>query len=134
MASVFHRWWAWMTVRDGTAASFWEVIGWWEARRLSYNLFVLALALAAVSLTILVISHLPPQGVGDLGDPLLAVFMAPILVNIAYTAGWVVEAALLWRDPVQPDGPRLMRAGLAFSALVMFAPLVIALAHALVSL
>ena len=62
-----------MTARDDSTPSFWKVLGWWERRRLSYNLFVIALAIPVACLTILVVYLLPPRGDGDLGDPLLAV-------------------------------------------------------------
>jgi hypothetical protein len=122
MRAAFFRWWRWMTVRSETGSSFWAVLGWWERRRLSYNLFLATLAIPAFLLLIALVLLLPYQGDGDLGDPFLAILAIPVLANICYTAGWFVEGILLRRAPDKPDGPKLMRAGLAFSAFVAFAP------------
>jgi hypothetical protein len=121
MRALFSRWWRWMTTRDKSRRSFWAVLVWWEARRLSYNLFLAMLAVPAFTLLIALLILLG-QADRDIGDPLLAIFTIPIVANICYTAGWLVEGALLWRAPDKPDGPTLMRAGLAFSAFVAFFP------------
>jgi hypothetical protein len=110
-----------MTVRDQNRRSFWAILWWWERRRLSYNLFLATIAIPAFLLLIVLVLLLP-SGDGDLGDPLLAVFAIPVFANICYTAGWLVEGVLLLRAPKDPDGPTLMRAGLAFSAVVALVP------------
>ncbi len=44
------------------------------------------------------------------------------MANFAYTAGWVVEGALLAYEPARPLGPLLMRAGLLLSVAVLLSP------------
>jgi hypothetical protein len=56
----------------------------------------------------------------------LALLAAPVLANVAYTMGWFTEIIV---DLIRPSGarrigPKLLRAGLGFSAAVVFAPAV----------
>src|SRR4051812_8706087 len=124
MGSLVRRWWSWMVSRTQQAHSIWNVIAWWELRRLSYNLFVAAVGIPSLIVFFLAISAAHELQPGDDAVEPMALLAAPILANIAYTAGWVVECALLWRRSAQPRGPRLMRFGLLFSLLVMLLPAV----------
>ncbi len=63
----------------------------------------------------------------DAAEP-MAVFAAPIFMNICYTAGRIVETWSLrtgkWKTRLQ--GPALLKAGLAFSLFVVLFPSVVA--------
>jgi hypothetical protein len=91
------------------------VIGWWERRRLRYNLVVGgagALTLAGISL----IGLMPPYSHGLLVPP-GAILVYGVLANIFYTAGWFSELVFnaWWRDSPPAVGPFLFRQGLIFS-------------------
>jgi hypothetical protein len=124
MGSLVRRWWSWMVTRTQQAQSIWNVIAWWELRRLSYNLFLAAVGIPSLIVFFLAISAAHELQPGEDAVEPMALFAAPILANIAYTAGWVVECALLWWRSTQPRGPRLMRFGLLFSLFVMLLPAV----------
>lgn len=91
-----------------------EAICWWEVRRPVYNLVcaaagVLGLCLLAIFVTL---AHGLRPG-EDLVEP-MALVIAPILANLAYTLGWVVEiaAARLVPKLASGIGPRLLNLGL----------------------
>ena len=124
MIALVRRWWSWMVSRTGEVTSLWSVIGWWERRRPSYNLFLAAVGVPSLLVFFLAISAAHELQPGEDAVEPMALFAAPVLANIAYTAGWIVEAALLWRPSTQPRGPRLMRLGLLFSLFVILLPAV----------
>jgi hypothetical protein len=122
MLTRLRAWWAWMHEAPAVPQSFGSVVAWWERRRLAYTGFVAAtglLSLTLFSVAIEYAGHLPPGE--DAVEP-FALLLAPILANLAYTAGWIVEGVLLPAGPTRPLGPRLMRAGLLFSLGVMLLP------------
>jgi hypothetical protein len=114
---------AWLFSEPNDPASAKDVIAWWELRRLPFNFVVgtsgvlcLVVFLAAIETS----GHLRPGE--DAVEP-LALMMAPIIVNVLYTLGWVVETAYRSSEPVVSPrfGPRLFELGLGlglfFSAL-----------------
>jgi hypothetical protein len=111
-----------MTSRPYDDGSLLVTIAWWERRRLSYNLFFAGLGIPGLLLFFLAIGASHSLAPGEDAVEPIALFAAPIGANLAYTAGWLVEGALLAQAPARPIGPRLMRAGLLFSVAVVFAP------------
>ncbi len=76
-----------------------DVLAWWEARRLPFNVIVgmygivcLLIFCAAITTS----GHLQPGE--DAVEP-LALFVAPILVNVLYTLGWIVERTARATEP-----------------------------------
>jgi len=106
-------------VDDGTLLG---AIAWWERRRLGYNGFLAAIGIPGLALFYLAIIASGRLAPGEDAIEPIALLAAPIGANIAYTAGWLVEGAMLAQEPVRPNGPRLMRAGLRFSLAVVFSP------------
>jgi hypothetical protein len=76
-----------------------QVIGWWEMRRIPYNLIVGATGLATsfVMLTMAIIcDRLIGVPIGMPDPPIVAVLgviVYAIMANVCYTGGWVVEIA-----------------------------------------
>jgi hypothetical protein len=99
-----------------------SVVGWWERRRLAYNLLIGCVGLASfvVFASIVSLPGMIPPG-EDAYEPIF-LFFAPVLANIAYTAGWGVELVLYPWSRRRPLAPWLMRAGLCFSLLLVAAP------------
>lgn len=120
--AYLRRWWNWMTTRSHDDGTLLGVIVWWEWRRLSYNLFLAAIGIPGLLLFFLAIGVSGELEPGEDAIEPIALAAAPIAANLAYSAGWLVEGALLAQEPEQPNGPRLMKAGLLFSVAVVFAP------------
>jgi len=107
-----------------------EVIGWWEARRMAYNVAVGTtglFTLAAVHL----IARLPPSPESiPIGPTLIIPAIHGFLANVSYTGGWVFELWIrntLGRE-MEPVGPTLFRYGFAFSiGLTLFPVAIISL-------
>jgi hypothetical protein len=105
-----------------------EVIGWWEARRLPYNMAVGAaglLTLAAVHL----IMRLPPFPASIPLEPTIIIpALYGILANVFYTGGWMAELSIrkaLGRE-MEPVGPALFRYGFVFSIGLTLVPVAMA--------
>src|SRR3954462_10322342 len=82
-----------------------QVIFWWELRRILYNSIVLFCG--AISLMIMsAIVNVPPGE--DLVEP-IAVFGFAIVCNAAYTLGWFTE---LFRRQSSTYGPNMFKTGL----------------------
>ena len=122
MLGILKDGWTWMVTRPTPADSLWSIIGWWERRRVPYNLFLAAVGVPSLLLFYWTMdaSHSVPPG-EDAVEP-MALIAAPVLANIAYTLGWMVEGVGHRRPWVSPAGPRLMRMGLWFSLLVVLFP------------
>jgi len=103
---------------------WWKVITWWEIRRIPYNLICGGVGFISLLLFfhfINVVGELKPGE--DAIEP-MALFAAPFLINIAYTAGWVAELFLrfVWRDNIARLGPALLKLGFSFSLFVILLP------------
>jgi len=120
----FKRWMFADLPNDAGALS---VIGWWERRRIPYNLFVGVVALVCLVLYcfFLQASVFLEHG-EDLFEP-MAIIIAPFVINLCYTAGWVMQLATrpLLRDRIKCVGPKLLKLGLAFSLFCVWLPAVI---------
>ena len=115
---------AWLFANPEEPVSLDGVFGWWEARRLPVNLIVgtygilcLVIFFAAVTTS----GRLPPGE--DAVEP-LALIAAPIVVNVLYTLGWVVEVTSRTLEPgLSPRfGPRLLKLGIGFGLLLITVP------------
>ena len=75
----------------------WQVIWWWEARRILYN-GIVGIAGAVTSVMLLVAAALWPHSPGLLASPsasvaadVFAAIIYGIVANLFYTGGWVIE-------------------------------------------
>lgn len=97
---------------------------WWEARRLPVNLLIGVYGIVCLAVFFWGLSgsgHLKPGE--DAVEP-LALIAAPIMFNVCYTLGWVVEASARQAvaNPPRWLGPFLMALGLAFSLMIITLP------------
>lgn len=93
-----------------------SIIGWWEKRRLPYNLAVGAAGVVSLG-AIWVLSALPPGGVLMPFVPWQPIVAFGVMANLCYLLGPAVEITIdkLWGRQVLPTGPALFRMGLTFS-------------------
>jgi hypothetical protein len=94
-----------------------SIIGWWERRRLPYNLAVGAAGVVSLAFSTILVA-LPPNGqlLGAL-PPWQPILVFGVMANICYLLGPTVEIVVdkLWGREVLPTGPALYRMGLTFS-------------------
>jgi hypothetical protein len=108
----------------------WQVIGWWEARRVPYNLIVGATGLATGTIMLItgfVVEIFLGEPVGIPDPPLVVIFALvfyAIMANICFTGGWVIELAVhrIWGEQAQSFGPISFTLGLLFSIALTIAP------------
>jgi hypothetical protein len=100
------------------------IIGWWELRRIPYNIIVGSVGLCSLVLFFVFITYSGVLAPGEDPEEPIAIIMAPFLINIFYTAGWVVEliSRFIIREKVERLGPLLLKLGLGFSLLVALLP------------
>jgi hypothetical protein len=101
------------------------IIGWWESRRLGYNLIVGAAGLTSLA-AYTVANLLFFGGQGDF-PPWQAIVGFGALANVCYWLGPLAEIAIqkLGGRDVPPAGPVLFRMGLTFSAGLALLPTLI---------
>lgn len=120
------RWlWGWLFYRPEERLTFWQVIAWWEIRRIPYN--ILVGSVGAISfLLFMVIAGQPgmvPPG-EDAVEP-LALLFAPVAVNICYSFGGLTELILRGVFGSRPRiGPAILKGGLILSVVVVLVPTV----------
>lgn len=133
-------------IRPSGGDSLWEILRWWELRRIAYNVVVggvgmvtCALILSAAAIASEVFNE--PLGLPD--PPIIAVFgilAYGIAANVCYTGGWVAEWMVrkIWRERAGAFGEISFVLGLLFSILLTLVPaafvvlaLVVRLLHAL---
>ena len=99
------------------------IVGWWERRRLAYNV-----AVGAGGLVTLGAAYVQAALLGFEPPPLLAAAAFGVAANVCYCLGPAAEIAVekLFGRSVLPTGPALYRMGLTFSVgLALFPTLLI---------
>ncbi len=106
---------------------WWKVIAWWEIRRIPYNIIIGVVGFISLLLFFLFIHLAHELKPGEDAIEPLALIFAPILMNFAYTAGWVIELLLrlIWHGKPGQIGPKLLKSGLLFSLCVVLLPSVL---------
>jgi hypothetical protein len=102
------------------------IIGWWETRRLKYNLTVGGAGVVSLGATG-VLTALPPDPRGLPPDVWIPILVFGVLANVCYALGPLAELAIdrLGGSKVLPTGPTLFRMGLTFSVGLTFLPTMI---------
>jgi len=116
--------------RDGAAAGAWQVVGWWEARRIAFNLVVGIAGLVSGILCLLCGAISEAKFHTDFGLPDPPLFLAfgvafyAIAANACFTGGWLAEIAIrrLWKNPWADFGPVTLALGVGFSVLLTLTP------------
>jgi len=99
-------------------SSILKLIGWWELRRIPYNLVMLPIAFASFILTLTLVPLYQDLGPGEDAVEPFMMLVGPIFMNICYTLGWFVH--LLGVPP--SAAPRLFKLGFLFSLAIVSFP------------
>ncbi|HVU85798.1 MAG TPA: hypothetical protein VHD36_00655 [Pirellulales bacterium] len=114
----------WLFSRPDRPLTVGEIVGWWEMRRLAFNLVFFGYGLICFIVFLAALSssgHLAPGE--DAVEP-LAIPFTVLASNVLYTLGWIVEtiARVVFRTLTPRLGPVLFGFGLGFSMLVLSVP------------
>ena len=103
--------------RNAEILSWNQIIGWWEIRRIAFNIILLGSGIFSILIMALVV-----KGVGDFISP-LAVFGFAIFANLFYTGGWLVELIVkISKHNTSVWGIRSFKVGLLFAICCTFLP------------
>ena len=116
--------------RSEQPQSVWQVIAWWEARRIPYNLFVGVMGFISIILCLLtavLCEHFIQEPIGLPDPPIFAMFAViayAIMANVCYTGGWIAEIIVkkVWSEEGSAFGKISFTLGLAFSMLLTLLP------------
>jgi hypothetical protein len=104
---------------DNHERSFFEIIIWWEIRRLLYNFIVL---IAGILSLVIMLSAASVRVQLEPGEDFYEPIMIPIfafICNVAYTLGWLTEI-FIKRNLTY--GPKMFKRGLYFTLFWVFLP------------
>jgi hypothetical protein len=105
----------WLFAPQGTPSSVWRTLGWWEVRRVPFNLIVGSYGILCLVVFVWGLSTSGRLQPGE--DPIepMALLAAPFVVNALYSLGWLVEIPLHLIAPSasQGIGPILLKLGFA---------------------
>ncbi len=119
--------------RPDDVETSWQIILWWEIRRVAFNLIV-GLTGFLTCLLLVGIAWFSEKKFGEaigLPDPpivaVFAIFFYGIAANIFYTAGWILEifAKHIWQERLRNFGAVAFAAGIIFSVALTLLPVVI---------
>ena len=119
--------------RDAPITSARQAIGWWETRRISYNLIVGGAGILTCVLILIVglgASILFNSDFGVPGSPFIAVFgviVYGVLANVCFTGGWVTELIVrrAWPEEADRFATTSFSLGLVFSVFLTLIPALI---------
>lgn len=115
---------AWLFRPRGGPSTAWQVIAWWEVRRIPFNIVVGIYGLFCLVIFYWAIgtSGRLPSG-EDAVEP-IAILLAPFAINALYTLGWLVEVPAQWSGWKEAPklGPLLLKLGLGLGIILSSLP------------
>lgn len=116
--------------RDNSITTVRDMIGWWEARRIPFNLIVGSAGLLSIVVVGIVAAGRSLLFNSDLGLPdpplfaLFAVVIYGIMANVCFTGGWLVELVVrrIWPREADRFATLSFSLGLVFSVLLTSTP------------
>jgi hypothetical protein len=118
------RFFTWFFSRSSELPTPQSIIRWWEIRRIPYNLMVGTVGIISLFLFYYFIDASNALKPGEDAVEPMAIVLAPIMINICYTGGWIVELLLSnsRQKGSSPIGPLLLKIGVGFSLVVVLIP------------
>jgi hypothetical protein len=113
--------------RQEQAGGTWDIIKWWEVRRIPYNFIVGSTGV----FTLIVFFAVVAIEEKVFGPNVGSFFLIPIgvvaygfMANVCYTGGWLAEIAVgkIWKDRAGAFGEIAFALGLIFSVLLTLVP------------
>ncbi len=95
-----------------------QIIGWWELRRILYNFIILVCGLISMIIMSSLINLKPGE---DLQEP-IAIIAFAFLCNLGYSLGWITE---IFKKKSTTYGPKMFKIGLYFTLFFVFLPAVL---------
>lgn len=131
-----------LCAREVSLTSTRDVIGWWESRRIPFNLIVGAagvLSCLVAGLVAIAGSVLFDSDFGLPDPPIFAVFailLYGVTANVCFTGGWIVELLVrrLWPREADRFATLSFSLGLVFSVVLTLAPGILIAAGGIFSL
>ena len=119
--------------RDAPITSTRAIIGWWEARRVPYNMILGGTGIfTCIVITVVAMGSyfLFDSDFGLSGSPFLAMFgiiIYGILANVCFTGGWLTELIVrrVWPQEADRFATTSFSLGLLFSVLLTLAPAIL---------
>jgi hypothetical protein len=116
--------------RNEDALTSFDVVKWWEARRIPYNLIVGGTGIATVlvgTFLCFIASRMTPAPFAFPDPPLFVVFAVVgygVMANVCFTGGWVAEllARKIWRERANHFAQISFTLGVLFSVLLTLTP------------
>ena len=113
--------------RDHSPVTSWDRIGWWEARRVPYNLIVGCAGMITCTFAVVAAVAADILFTKDFGPPIfgiLTVVLYAVAANVCYTGGWIGELVVweLWPREADKFASRSFVAGFIFSILLTLMP------------
>ena len=71
----------------------WEIIRWWELRRLPYNAILFVIGIASIFAMEYFVQKAPSADGAPMLETGLTIFFYGFVANVCYTLGWIVELA-----------------------------------------
>ena len=126
----------WLFSIPDTPRSAFDVVMWWELRRIPYNFIVGCVAFVSLIIFFISLSTSGQLKPGEDAVEPLALIFAPIVINVFYCAGWILENILrvIWPSKRRFFGPFLFKLGLGFSLFVVTLPAIFWLGYRLLQL
>jgi hypothetical protein len=115
----------WLFRRPDLPRDWPQVIVWWELRRIPYNLIAAPLGVASLWLVFAKVGS--PLGPDEtvVGEMLVGLVTFWFLANVAYTAGWILELAIVLAEKRDTGiGLAFFKVGIVFSLSVIGLPIV----------
>jgi ABC-type branched-subunit amino acid transport system permease subunit len=119
--------------RDTAIKSSWDAIGWWEARRVPFNLIVGIAGIFSCIVAVVVglgsyfLFHGELPLPGSPGLSLMAIILYAVLANLCFTGGWVAEIVVrkLWPHEADRFATLSFCLGVVFSVLLTLTPAIV---------
>jgi hypothetical protein len=113
--------------------TFWQIILWWEKRRIPFNAIVGTTGFLACAFLFGIAAFSEKKFDEAIGFPdpplfgVIAIFLYGIAANVCFTGGWLAELFVksIWKDRAEHFGEIAFVLGLLFSVALTLVPVIV---------